>query len=159
VRRTDSALIQLGDGRIKDMKFADDNVLLVLWESNGKKLRNRSSAYPHSNTETRSLLSLFYGANQAGLETPHLKYSSYMQNGGPYSPTIFSNENVKTQLSRFQIPDPGSFIPERMEFRGQDQRRQKEGTRRLMFLRDDKMHYKVFKFTETTGASGDIPMS
>ncbi len=31
----DTALVQLGDGRIKDMKFMDDKVLLVLWDSNG----------------------------------------------------------------------------------------------------------------------------
>lgn len=36
VQNIDSALVQLGDGRIKDMKFMDDDVLLVLWEFKGK---------------------------------------------------------------------------------------------------------------------------
>ncbi len=29
------AIVQLGDGRIQDMKFWDDDILLILWESNG----------------------------------------------------------------------------------------------------------------------------
>jgi anaphase-promoting complex subunit 4 len=35
VQSVDTALVQLGDGRIKDVKFMDDKVLLVLWESSG----------------------------------------------------------------------------------------------------------------------------
>jgi anaphase-promoting complex subunit 4 len=93
-----------------------------------------------------------------GLGAPHLKYSPYMQNSGPQSPTVFSNEDIKARLSKYQIANPGSFIPERMEVRERSQRREKDDTRRLVFLRDDKMHYKVFKFADATGADGDIPM-
>ena len=96
---------------------------------------------------------------RTGLGAPHLKYSSYMQNGGPYSPTVFSNEDVKARLLKYQIASPGSFTPERMEVREQSQRREKVDTRRLVLLRDDKMHYKVFKFAEATGADGDTSMS
>jgi anaphase-promoting complex subunit 4 len=153
-------LVQLGDGRIKDLRFMDDNVLLALWDSSGKSLYN-CSIYAHadSNTGARSLLGLFYDTMPAGLGAPHLKYSSYMQNSGPYSPTVFSNEDIKARLSKYQIANPGSFTPERMEVRERSQRREKDDTRRLVLLRDDKMHYKVFKFANATGADGDIPMS
>jgi hypothetical protein len=32
----ESAVIQLGDGRIKDVKIFDSDSLLVLWESHGE---------------------------------------------------------------------------------------------------------------------------
>ncbi|KAE9379056.1 hypothetical protein N431DRAFT_363885 [Stipitochalara longipes BDJ] len=143
VQTIDSALVQLGDGTIKDIKFMDDNLLLVLWDSSG----------------TRSLLRLFYDNIPADPGALHLKYSTYMQNGGPYSPTVFSNEDVKARLSRYQIHNLGSFIPERMEYRKRSQGREKIDTRRLVLLRDDKLHYKVFKFAEAAGADGDTPMS
>jgi hypothetical protein len=38
VQNVDSALVQLSNGRIKDVKFMDDKILLVLWESNGERL-------------------------------------------------------------------------------------------------------------------------
>jgi hypothetical protein len=37
VESIDSSALQLGTGRIKDLKFADSYTLLVLWESNGKQ--------------------------------------------------------------------------------------------------------------------------
>jgi anaphase-promoting complex subunit 4 len=89
-----------------------------------------------------------------------MKYSPYLQGGGPYSPTVFGNENVKSRLPRYQVPGLGSFVPERMEVRERSRRREKGDTRRIVFLRDDKMHYKVFKFADpATRADGDIPMS
>jgi hypothetical protein len=36
VSSIDSAAVQLGNGRVKDIKMWDDNLLLVLWESKGK---------------------------------------------------------------------------------------------------------------------------
>jgi len=33
-----SSSTQLGEGRIKDTKFLDDNVLLVLWELDGNEM-------------------------------------------------------------------------------------------------------------------------
>jgi len=36
VSSIDSAAVQLGNGRVKDMKMWDDNLLLVLWGSKGK---------------------------------------------------------------------------------------------------------------------------
>lgn len=31
-----SSTLRLGDGQVKDLKFSDDQTLLVLWESKGK---------------------------------------------------------------------------------------------------------------------------
>jgi anaphase-promoting complex subunit 4 len=31
-----SSAVQLGEGQVKDLKFSDESVLLVLWESKGK---------------------------------------------------------------------------------------------------------------------------
>jgi anaphase-promoting complex subunit 4 len=153
-------LVQLGDGQIKSVRFMDDNILLVLWDSIGKNLCNSSICEcTDSNIGTRSLLSLFYDTMPAGIEAPHLKYSSYMQDGGPYSPTVFSNEEAKSRLSKYKIANPGSFIPERMEVRERSQPREKVDTGRLVLLRDDKMYYKVFKFAEDAGADGGVPMS
>lgn len=83
----------------------------------------------------------------------------YKQNGGLYSPTIFSNEEIKSRLSKYQIPNSGSFGPERMEIRERNQRQEKDDTRRIVLLRDDKTQYKVFKFAEANGMDGDILMS
>jgi anaphase-promoting complex subunit 4 len=38
VQGIDSSALQLGEGQIKDLKFADDMILLVLWESKGEIL-------------------------------------------------------------------------------------------------------------------------
>jgi anaphase-promoting complex subunit 4 len=35
VQNIESALTQLGNGQIKDLKFMDDDLLLVLWDSCG----------------------------------------------------------------------------------------------------------------------------
>jgi anaphase-promoting complex subunit 4 len=160
VQDVDSALVQLGDGRIKDIKFMDGKLLLVLWDSNGNNFSLLTRANAYHDTGTRSLLSLFYDLMPNGQGASHMKYSSYMENGGPYSPTVFSNEDVKSRLSKHHIPNPGSFVPERMEVRDRSQRREKDDARRIVLLRDDKMHYKVFKFADpATGADVDIPMS
>jgi len=113
----------------------------------------------NSSTVTRSLLSLFYDRVPAGLGAPHLKYSTYMQNGGPYSPAVFSNEDVKARLSKYQIHNQGSFIPERMEYRERSARRGENDARRLVLLRDDKLHYKVFKFAAVAETDSDAQMS
>lgn len=36
VRSTSSSTMQLGDGKIKDLKFLDDKTIIVLWEAGGK---------------------------------------------------------------------------------------------------------------------------
>lgn len=118
-----------------------------------------NTTHTNSNPGVTSLLSLFYDTMPTRLGAPHLKYSAYMQSGGHYSPTVFSKEDVKTRLSRYQILNVGSFVPDRMGFRERSWRREKDDTRRLVLLRDDKLHYKVFKFTDATGAEVDIPMS
>jgi len=111
----------------------------------------------NSTTGTRSLLSLFYETPSLG--AAHLEYSTYVQNGGPYSPTVFSNEDVKVRLSGYQIQNPGSFVPGRMEYRERSVRRGETNLRRLVLLRDDKLHYKVFKFAAAAGKDSDTQMS
>lgn len=139
----------------------DEKVLLVLWDSNGNRFQHLSScANTNYETGTRSLLSLFYDTVPIGLRASYMNYSAYMQDGGPYSPTVFSNEEVKSRLAGHQISNLGSFVPERMEVRERSRRREKGDTRRIVLLRDDRMHYKVFKFADRAiGANGDIPMS
>jgi anaphase-promoting complex subunit 4 len=161
VQDVDTALVQLGDGLVKDLKFMDDNVLLVLWDSIGNSfLALATCTNANYSTGTRSLLSLFYDTVPISLGASDMTYSSYMHKGGPYSPTVFSNEDVTSRLSKHQIPSLGSFVPERMEVRERSQRGEKGDTRRIVLLRDDEMHYKVFKFADpATGADGDIPVS
>ena len=111
-------------------------------------------------TGTRSLLSLVYDTSEPDRDEPHVVYSPASQKTGPHSPTVFTNEDVKSQLTQYQIPDSGSFIPGRMEVRERSNLRERDDSRRLILLRDDKMHYKVFKFGDgTTGRDGDTPMS
>lgn len=45
----DSCAIGLGDGRIKDVKFADSYTLLVLWESNGEFYSTANAIWHISN--------------------------------------------------------------------------------------------------------------
>jgi anaphase-promoting complex subunit 4 len=160
-QNVDTALVQVGDGRIKDMKFMDDKVLLILWDSNGHSFQDLSiCAKSDYEAGTRSLLSLFYDIIPIGLGASHMKYSSYMQDGGSYIPTVFSNDEVKSQLSKHQMSSLGSFLPERMDVRERSRRREKGNTRRIVLLGDDKRQYKVFKLADAaTGADGDIPMS
>lgn len=111
-------------------------------------------------TGTRSLLSLVYNASESDRDEPHVVYSPVPQNTGPHSPTVFSNEEVKSRLRQYQIPDSESFVPGRMEVRERSTLRERGDSRRLVLLRDDKMHYKVFKFGDrTTIRDGDTPMS
>jgi anaphase-promoting complex subunit 4 len=159
VQNVDSALVQLGNGRMKDMKFLDDEILLILWDSNGKDFEHAVCVYADHRTGTRILLSLPYYTLPTDMGTSQLKYSPYMQKGGPYSPTVFNDEEVTSQLSKLRVPNHGSFIPEKIEIRERSRRRDKDDTRRIVLLRDDKLHYKVFKFSEDTRVDGDVSMS
>jgi hypothetical protein len=81
-----------------------------------------------------------------------MDYSPHNPNTKSANPTVFTDEEVLARFSRYTIADEDSFIPEKMEIRESKGRKSKEDTRRIVFLRKGRLHYKVLKFpTANTG--------
>ncbi|KAG4436181.1 hypothetical protein IFR05_008341 [Cadophora sp. M221] len=120
-----SSSIQLGAGQVRDVKFLDENSLLVLWEVDG----------------TASLLSICYTATDTEYSLNYPPHS-----GHPDISKSFSNEEVLEQFLRYKLPSDSSFVPGKMEIREQPTGTSKEDWRRLFLLGKDKVHYKILKF-------------
>ncbi|TVY29164.1 Anaphase-promoting complex subunit [Lachnellula hyalina] len=140
VHGIESAAIQLGTGRIKDIKIFDGESLLILWETT---------------SDTTYLLSI--PSDAISNYTPYAKHS-------PPRPAICSNDDVVSRFSRFELPGTSAFIPERLEIRRQSNKDDKDSIR-IAVLGKDRLHYKVFKIPgpdstrRAVEADEDIPMS
>jgi anaphase-promoting complex subunit 4 len=156
--------LQLGDGQIKDIKFADNNTLLVLWESNGElcSMTNDIKSVSNKRSGTTSLLSIPYrGHHDGNLAKYAMSYSPLTPTSHP-KPTVFNDKEVVERFSKYRIPSEESFVPEKMEIRERTGRAQNNETGRIVIVGRDRLHYKVFKLAvqDMEGAAdGDIPMS
>jgi len=75
-----STVVKLGDGKIKDIKFVDTHVMLVLWELAGK----------HKHLRLNMLYSLCYHRRNSSVEYPIPKFRSW-----PTKVSIFSVRSGK----------------------------------------------------------------
>ena len=89
-------------------------------------------------------LSCHHGVNEADPAHFQMKYSPHDPNK-PTIPTAFINAEVVATLELYSIPKEGSFVPEKVEIRGQKSSRTTEDMRRLFLLGKDRLHYKVLK--------------
>ncbi|ESZ98045.1 hypothetical protein SBOR_1576 [Sclerotinia borealis F-4128] len=141
VRSTNSSILQLGDGQIKDLKFMDDSIILVLWEANGKC----------------NLLGIPYK-----MGGDHIKYQSHRISASRSKAIILSNEEVIDNFLLNEFAGEGSIIPEKMMIRPQIGTKNNDDTKRLVILAKDSLHYKVFKWVgapSDKNIAEDIPMS
>ncbi|KAG0651892.1 hypothetical protein D0Z07_1276 [Hyphodiscus hymeniophilus] len=150
VQNIDSTAMELGDGRVKDLRFADDNIMLVLWESKG----------------LTSLLSIPYRAKSISLRTDDLwlKFPNHHPVTDTINPTIYENKEVLALFSKYSIPTEDSFVPEKIEIRESKARggRLNEDNRRIVVLGKDRLKYKVFGYPSYQAQkvpNEDIPMS
>ncbi|TAQ87852.1 hypothetical protein B7494_g3813 [Chlorociboria aeruginascens] len=138
VHSIDSAAVRLGDGQVKDLKFLDDDVLLVLWECNG----------------LTSLLSMPYKASHKNGDSAHavrfyLNYYPHQPDAGLSSPMDLNNDEVLRQFRRYTVSKDESFIPDKMEIRARDDDGSVNG-RRLILLGEDRLRYLVLNGPEPT---------
>jgi len=158
----------LGGGQIKDIKFASDSTMLILWGRDGRPCYNTQLDFrTHQNTGTTHLLSITYRqSDKDGMGTEQgLQYSPHrsqaVAKGQISPPKRISNTIVVDQLAKYYIPCEKSFIPARLEIREQSQNGSNEDMRRIVVMGEDKLHYKVFKLPgqRKNKADGDTQMS
>ncbi|PBP26569.1 anaphase-promoting complex component Cut20/Apc4 [Diplocarpon rosae] len=125
--------VQLGDGQILDIKFLDDQFVLVLWEFKGRV----------------SLLSIPFESSSYTKETSHGSYQMQYFSHSKIEPRKFGNDEVVSYFSQHNLPGDGSFLPESMEIREQSASTQNEDARRLFLLGKGRIHYKILKFGES----------
>ena len=141
-------MLQLGDGRVKDAKFADGYTMLVLWESNGELftllpgVKDRES---NVISELTSLLAIPYGVKLGQNATPNtIPYIPYAPDL-PTKPTVFGNEELLEQFSGRTINSEGSFVPESIEVQWQGGRKLNGRSKRIVIFGNDQMQYKLFR--------------
>lgn len=159
MQRIESSALQLGDGQAKDIKFASDNTLLVLWELNSKLHISSSGKAKMSNEilEATSLLNLPYAAANEYTATCAIPYYPHAPDKLP-QPTVFSNEELKERFSRYRIDCDGSFVPEKMEIRQRGDANGNE-TSRIVVLGSNRMQYRVFKLPSSVERTVDEDIS
>jgi hypothetical protein len=111
-----------------------------------------------------SLLGIPYRSSLSRDVTEHtIPYSPHIP-GAPSKPTLFTDKELVGRFSRYQIATEGSFVPEKMEIRGQSSQKGNGETKRIVILGSTRMQYKVFKLTvqhttARTTIDEDISMS
>jgi anaphase-promoting complex subunit 4 len=157
VQDVQTQAIQLGQGKIKDVKFLDDRTLLVLWKSSGE-LQSLSSIWNciSPRIESTCLLSIPYRIADAA------HYSPSKAKAAPRT-TTFNDDEVLEQFSKYRIPSDGSFTPHKLDVREQTDKGNKTETMRIVVLGQDRLRYKVFSLPmQNHGIAGvdeDVPMS
>lgn len=157
----DSSAVNLGSGKVKDIKIFGDTNLLVLWELDGKHPPHISlCTRPNKKLGTTTLLTIPYNPptdTDTTAEDFQIEYSLLLDNSSP-KPVVFTNEEVKERFEKHTIPTGGSFVPEKLEVRS--------GAfemRRIVVLGKDGVHYKVLNFEKAgkgkgKGSDGDVEM-
>ncbi|KAM3077296.1 hypothetical protein ACMFMG_006647 [Clarireedia jacksonii] len=145
---TNSALLQLGNGSIKSIKFFDRDNLLLFWEDNGKG----------------KLLGLAYENRQdaSQITQNHFKYQPYRNAASTCKAVVFDNEEVVANFLQSEFDSNGSFSPEKITIRSQSDEKMNDDVKRLVVLSKDKFHYKIFNWVKTSpkkASDGDISMS
>ena len=156
-----SAIVKLGSGKIKDIKFADAHVMLVLWELAGlSKISQFRYSLTYITLEKTYLLSIPYQDSDDNKSI--LRYTPYNPKSKAQSPLEIGSEELLRQFSKHTIDCEKSFIPAKLELREQTSNRPKEDMRRIVILGEDKIHYKVYKLQGTglrNEGDADVPMS
>ncbi|RFU31034.1 hypothetical protein B7463_g5333, partial [Scytalidium lignicola] len=134
---TESAIVQLANGYVKDIKFLDHHWLLVLWEADGEA----------------SLLSIPYEPNAHSRQVldshakPVMEYIQYDSNTMHPEPTTFEKGDIRRRFSTFHIPNTASFIADKMTIQESSNKRA-NGARRLVILGKNQQQYRIFRLTE-----------
>ncbi|EPQ67390.1 Bgt-309 [Blumeria graminis f. sp. tritici] len=102
VNTTESFSVQLGIGKIKDIRFSNTHSLLVIWEDNG---------FPHLLQLPLEPLK----GQAAPTFNPH--YAPHTLSGRVPEPTMVANEDVTRFFNPLKIPHDDKFVAERLEVR------------------------------------------
>ncbi|KAH8589995.1 anaphase-promoting complex, cyclosome, subunit 4-domain-containing protein [Bisporella sp. PMI_857] len=141
VTQTTLSIIELGSGKIKDVKFSNDIFISVLWEIEG-----------HTH-----LLSIPYkGPLYKNEPDCILEYSPFGPKAKIPPPFIFDNASIVEHFSKYKIPGEDTFKPAKLEIREQTEYGWKEDMKRVLVLAEDKLHYKVFKLPATNQGSAEL---
>lgn len=148
VRNVESHTTQVGDGRVKDIKFVDDNILLLLWERKG----------------VTYLLSVPYRSSESSPGNDYqMEFYPHNSKSSPPDVEIMDDEHVLELFLKHKIVSEESFVPEKMEVRESNGKNTNADSRRVVILSRDKLRYKVFKLPslskETNNLEEDIVMS
>ncbi|KAI1501279.1 anaphase-promoting complex component Cut20/Apc4 [Biscogniauxia marginata] len=128
---TEISCMTLGDGKILDLKFFNDDSLLVLWAVKGSPLR---------------LIRILHKSTDLG-------YQPYTP-GDTAKPHVLSNDQVTSVFLNMVIPGEPAFVPAQMEVREASSARGKIPPRICLLGGADMQTYKVFALPE--GPFGEI---
>lgn len=134
----------------------DNKSILVLWEADGK-VYTIPSVKTNMKIGKCNLLGIPYN-NGGG----HLKYHPHRISTNRTKAIILSNEEVINKFLQNEFADEGATIPERMMIRQQIALKDDDDMKRMVTLAKDKLHYKVFRWVESSSEKGvdeDIQMS
>lgn len=145
-QHVESAAVQLGSGEVKDMRFLDDDILLVLWDSDGKS-SPCSSFPPNSHTGTTNLLRVPYSHSAQRSASPGLYCMKYAPHKADVSSRLLAelkNDEVLSRFARYEVVDKDSdFVPEKIDTRRTNGKDMKQGSERLFILGRGGLQYKV----------------
>lgn len=164
VRSVELSTVKLGDGRVKDMKFADGYTLLVLWESNGKPYYSsiQTASFNRLSGSTSLLRVPYRRTNRYNTNEYIIPYSPRTQDGPP-NPIVFDNNELLKRFSGLPVNNEGSFVPEKMHIRWQGGEKGNDEARRIVIFGQDQTQYKAFRLARSHGnittADEDISMS
>lgn len=120
---------------------------------------------PDIDTEVPSLLNIPYKQTQPKISSKYtLDYSPHSPRRKDIATPLMSDEEVLQQFCKYSLIDNISFVPERLQIRGEGSEGGKEDSRRILLLSENKLLYKVLGFSAATALSGapkdeDVSMS
>ncbi|KAH8815752.1 anaphase-promoting complex, cyclosome, subunit 4-domain-containing protein [Xylogone sp. PMI_703] len=131
---TESAIIQLAEGNVKDIKFLNNRLVLILWETEGEMnlLSIPYSPDPHSGRVTDSRNGVI------------MEYTLYDFGTSTLEPAIFEQVDILARFSTSDIPNTTSFIADKMTVQELNNTRAEDVTR-LVILGKNQQQYRIFK--------------
>ncbi|KAI1004846.1 hypothetical protein K3495_g3376 [Podosphaera aphanis] len=131
IQCVESSTIQLGDGIIKDMKFSNDDSLILLWNQNGSS----------------KIINLSYSGDGYINYAPHNPYDLVSRI------VRVNNVDVLRLFSQHEVSLDENFVAERLCLRKHGQTLSKSD-QRLLLLDSDGLNYKVFKYDRDVDEEG-----
>ncbi|PQE12926.1 anaphase-promoting complex component Cut20 Apc4 protein [Rutstroemia sp. NJR-2017a BBW] len=128
---TNAALLQLGDGNIKSIKFLDR----TLSDLDIGKCKLLGLAYENREDAWKTTQS-------------HFKYQPHRNATSICKAVVFDNEEVVANFLQSEFDSNSSFTPEKIAVRSQSGGRMNDNSKRLVVLSKDRLQYKIFNWTD-----------
>jgi anaphase-promoting complex subunit 4 len=146
----DWAAMEFGRGCVKDLKFLDDDTMLVLWNSAGKYTSIMIN-YPHSNhgTEETCIFAIPYNGSPNSINSESGEMMRYTPETAAISeapPMSFRQENTLKLFPKYNISTSNTFVPDRIKVRALDEQKKGDAPR-IVIVSEDRLQYQVLELT------------